>query len=272
MGRTRGVMGVLASILAVGALTAAGASASGPHWVYCGKAVPKNTGAYTDKACSAESPTHEGKYELLDGIGKGKGFKGKTEGGFVLHGVVPPGEIPLQCEKASISGSYVAPNNLANVHIIMSKCEYNIHEDVACSMTSTPLSGELGWINQAKGEAGIKLTSEAEPETGLIGEVQGCLKGVKQRWRGSAIGRWGPLNQVTKESTFAFTAFPFPDEANKRFDERSNPPAFEGEEGTHILRSEVNGPESGSEWTTAGGNAGAFDGQFHVKGEALMVR
>ena len=72
--------------------------------------------------------------------------------------------------------------------------------------------------------------------------------------------------------TFAFTAQPFPDEANHRFDEKSNPLAFEGEEGIHILRSEVNGPESGFEWTTAGGNAGALDGNFHVKGEALMVR
>jgi hypothetical protein len=268
----RAAIPALLSVIALVAMSAGSASASGPVWAYCGKAVPKKTGTYTDKACSVESPGHEGKYELLNGIGKGKGFKGKTEGGFVLHGVVPQGEIPLQCEKASISGSYVAPDKVAGVHINLSKCEYNVHEDVACSMSSTPLSGELGWINQAKGEAGIKLTSEAEPETGLIGEVQGCLKGVKQRWRGSAIGGWGPLNQVTKESTFAFTAFPFPDEANKRFDERSNPPAFEGEEGTHILRSEVNGPGSGFEWTTEGGNAGAFDGQFHVKGEALMVR
>jgi hypothetical protein len=262
---------MLAGVLVLGALTAAGASASGPVWAYCGKTVPKNTGLYTDKSCSIESPGLEGKYELLNGIGKGKGFKGKAEGGLRLDGVVPPGELPLQCEKASISGHYVAPNKVAGVHISVSKCEYNVSEDVTCSMTTTSLAGELGWINQAKGEAGIKLTSEAEPEAGLIGEVQGCVKGAKQRWRGTAIGRWGPLNQITKESTFAFTAFPFPDEANHRFDEKSNPPAFEGEEGVHILRTEVNDPENGFEWSTEGGNAGALDGSLHIKGEALMV-
>jgi hypothetical protein len=42
------------------ALVPAGASASAPGWVYCGKARPKHTGAYTDKACSVESATHEG--------------------------------------------------------------------------------------------------------------------------------------------------------------------------------------------------------------------
>jgi hypothetical protein len=270
MGRLRGVLVVLASMLVLGALTAASASASGPVWAYCGKAVPKNTGAYTDKSCSIESPGHEGKFELLNGIGKGKGFKAKAEGAR-LDGVAPPGGFELQCPKASISGQYVAPNKVAGVHITMSKCEYNVSEGVTCTMSTTALSGELGWIDQAKGEAGVMLTSEAEPESGLITEIQGCLVGVKQRWRGAAIGRWGPLNVITKESTLDYVAQQFPDEANKRFDELSNPPAFEGEEGIHILRSELNDPENGFEWSTARGNAGALEAVFHIKGEALMV-
>src|SRR5262249_13848174 len=151
MGRLRGALLVMASMLVLGALTAASASASGPVWAYCGKAVPKNTGKYTDKSCSIESPSHGGKYELIDGIGKGKGLKGKAEGGMTLYGVVHPGEFNLRCEKASISGSYVAPNRVTGVHITMSKCEYNVNEDVACTVSTTPLSGELGWINQGKG-------------------------------------------------------------------------------------------------------------------------
>jgi hypothetical protein len=263
---------VLASMLVLGALTAASASASGPVWAYCGKTVPRNTGAYTDKACSIESPSHEGKWELIDGIGKGKGFKGKLPfGDFRIDGMIPPGELNLKCKKASISGHPVAPNKVAGVHISGSKCEYNISATDTCSFSTTSLSGELGWLSQGKGEAGIKLTSEAEPETGLITEVQtSCVPEAKQRWRGTAIGAWGPVGQLTKEPTLAYTARLFREEGNPR-DMVSNPTAFEGEEGIHILRSEVNDPENGFEWSTEGGNAGAFEGFFQLKGEALMI-
>ena len=274
MGRMRGAFAVLASMLMLGALTAASASASGPVWAYCGKTVPKNTGAYTDKSCSIESPSHEGKYELIDGIGKGKPFKGKSEGGIRLYGVVAQGEFNMDCERGGkISGSFVAPNKVSGVVISMSRCRTNVSGDAkACGLVTVPLAGELGWIDQAKGEAGLKLTSEAEPEAGLIGEAAGCVPEVKSRWRGSAIASWGPVGQISKESMLAFHAQAFFEEANPRFDEKSNPPAFEGEEGIHILRSEINGPGTGFEWViTPRGNAAALEGTFADKGEALMV-
>ena len=261
-------------ILALGGGIPAGASASGPVWAYCGKTVPKNTGAYTEKSCSIESPSHEGKYELIDGIGKGKPFKGKAEGEIRLYGVVAEGEFNMECGRGGkIAGRFVAPNKVAGVVISMSKCATNISEESnSCGLVTAPLTGELGWIDQAKGEAGLKLTSEAAPEAGLIGEAAGCVPGAKSRWRGSAIASWGPLGQISKESTLAFNAHAFFEEANPRFDEHSNPPAFEGEEGIHILRSEINSPETGFEWEpTPGGNAAALEGTFHDKGEALMV-
>jgi hypothetical protein len=271
MGRLRGVLVVLASMLVLGALAAAGASASGPHWVYCGKAVPKNTGAYTDKACSVESPGHEGKYELLDGIGKGKGFKGKAESDPFLRGMIPPGEIWVRCDKASIAGRYVAPNKVARVHLTMSKCRYNISTTSTCAFSTTAMSGELGWINQAKGEAGIKLTSEAEPETGLIGEVQNsCLPEVKQRVHGTMIGAWSPVGLLTKEPTLAFSTAGYVEEEGRKW--QTNRPAFEGEEGVHVLRNEFNGPETGGEWVPPGGSPGGLDGRFPLKGEALMAQ
>jgi hypothetical protein len=262
----------IAGVLAIAALTAAAsAPASGPVWAYCGKAIPKTVGAYTDKACSVESPSHEGKYELTDGIGKGKGFKGKV-GGNELHGVNDPsGEFNMSCLRGSISGHFVAPDKLAGVVISLSKCETNVSDErKTCGLVTEPLSGELGWLDEAKGEAGVKLTSEAEPEAGLTGEEGVCVPEVRRRWRGSMIGRWGPVGKVAKESTFTFTAQPFFEEDKPRYDETSNPPAFEGEEGIHILRSEVEGPLSNFEWTSAG-NPGALEGAFAVKGEALMV-
>ena len=184
--------------------------------------------------------------------------------------MITPGEVNLKCKKASISGHPVAPNKVAGVHISGSKCEYNISATDTCSFSTTSLSGELGWINQAKGEAGIKLTSESEPETGLITEVQNsCLPEGKQRLRGSVIGAWSPVGQLTKEPSLAFTTAGWVEEESRIW--QTNRPAFEGEEGMHILRSEFNDPENGFEWSPPGGSPAGLEGFFPLKGEALMV-
>lgn len=272
--RATGIGLAVLGVLALGAVIPAGASASGPVWAYCAKAIPKHTGAYADKSCSTAATGHEGGFELVDGIGKGKPFKGKAEGEIRLYGVVAEGEFNMECGRgAKIAGRFVAPNKVSGVVISTSKCRTNISEEAkACGLVTVPLAGELGWIDQAKGEAGLKLTSEAEPEVGVIAEAAGCVAEAKTRWRGSAIARWGPVGQISKESTLVFHAQAFFEEANPRFDEKSNPPALEGEEGIHILRSEVNSSETGSEWIpTPGGNAAALDGAFADKGEALMV-
>src|SRR4051794_19512929 len=107
-------------VLALGALSTASASASGPVWAYCGKAVPKNTGKYTDKACSMESATNEGKYEVLDGIGKGKAFKGSSES-LEFRQVNEKYTFLFKCEKNKISGHVLAPDKVAGVVITMSK-------------------------------------------------------------------------------------------------------------------------------------------------------
>ncbi|MGO9489372.1 MAG: hypothetical protein ACLQBB_10140 [Solirubrobacteraceae bacterium] len=264
-----------AAIVALALGLPAPAGAAGPVWAYCAKASPKDTGAFSDKTCATAAAGHEGKYELVDGIGKGKPFKGSAGspfGGITIHGVVPPGEFNMYCNSGRITGRPVAPNRVAGLVISLSKCHTNISPEVkTCVFVSAPLSGELGWIDQAKDEAGLKLTSEAEPESGLMAEAAGCLAEVKTRWRGSAIGTWGPVGMISREPTLDYVAQQYLGEP-PRYDQDSNPPAFEGEEGVHILRSEINSPESGFEWSTAGGNAAALDGTFRIKGEALMVR
>jgi hypothetical protein len=171
MGRIGNAVIGMAVVLAVGAAAPVGASASSaPVWAYCAKAIPRSTGAYTDKSCTAAAPGHAGGYQLLDGIGKGKGFKGKTEGLFRIYGVVPPGEFKMECQAGKISGNVLAPNKVTGVVISLSKCRTNISDEVkSCVLITSPLAGELGWIDKAKGEAGLKLTSQAEPETGLVG-------------------------------------------------------------------------------------------------------
>ena len=50
-----------------------------PAWYECAKTIKsegKYTGKYSNKTCT--EGTNEGKYELQAGIGKAKGFKGKS--------------------------------------------------------------------------------------------------------------------------------------------------------------------------------------------------
>ena len=190
--------------LVVGMLAASGASASGPVWAYCAKATPKNTGVYSDKACTTAAPGHTGKYELLNGIGKGKAFKGTNglNGGvdflWQVPGIVT---IAVGCQESKISGRFLAPNRLADVVITMAKCgaaPFMEQKTETCSASTQPLSGELGWIDQAKGEAGVKLTSEAAPE-GLFADFSSCFDELKVRARGSLIVAWGLVGVITKE-------------------------------------------------------------------------
>jgi len=82
LARTIG-LSVMACLL-LGAALSAAASAAEPALYECHKTVKnaekKYEAGYNDKLCSEKNPTHEGKYELQEGIGKGKKFKGKGGG------------------------------------------------------------------------------------------------------------------------------------------------------------------------------------------------
>jgi hypothetical protein len=261
--------GILAA-LALGVVVPAGASASGPVWAYCAKASPKNSGAFTDKSCSTEAGTHEGKYELLDGIGKGKGFKGGTKSEVrMLWNDRGHGEFTLECQRVAVTGTPQTPNRITDVMMSFSHCRTNASEEAKrCTAHIGPLAGELGWISA--GEAGIELTSETEPG-GILGEAQGCLPEVKERWRGSVIGRWMPPVAGGHESTLAF-------EAGGSFIEgldfvyANTPTAFEGEEAEHVLVQELFSPETHEGWWDDGVPSSALRATFVEKGEPLHIR
>lgn len=260
-------------MLALGALSAAGASASGPVWAYCGKAVPKNMGAYTDKACSIGSPGQEGKYELLDGIGKGKAFKGTGES-VEFRQVNEKYTFEIFCEKDKISGRALAPDKVAGVVISMSHCRTSPYDaEKGCAVRTVPLSGHLGWIDQAKGEAGLELTSEAQPETGIFSNIAGCFfPHLDLRISGAVIAKWGPTGVVTKETTLSTFYGSTPHEYAEKAscDNVENIPAsFEGEEASHLLTGEMVGLgpvacEGAALWVPP-------SSPFHITGEALMV-
>jgi hypothetical protein len=270
----RTAVAALAGALVLVALTAASASASGPVWVSCSKAVPKNSGAFTDKACSMESPSHEGSYELVEGIGKGKPFKGTAED-VEFEQLNEKFDFIIRCTKDKISGRYVAPDKVAGVVISMKRCMVQ-PEDVekGCEVHTAPLTGRLGWIDQAKGEAGLELTSESEPETGVFTNITGCFEPhVTLTISGSVIVHLGPTGVLTKERTVSAVAGGTERVTKEgHCDNRENAPtAFEEEEASHVLVGEIPGLSP----VVCNGAILSILPSFPMrieKGEALMIR
>lgn len=258
-----------------GVSSVAMASGTQPSWHYCGKATPKNTGAYSDKSCSLAGEAGKGAYELFAGVGKDKAFKGKDGFGRQMLIVVPhKAELHLECAKGQLTGVPVAPSGVKGVVIAYSKCEMldsPCHSEGAKKGTvhTEPLSGELGWLNESKGLAGVSLSNEASPGSGYIvrfscefnpGEVAGF------RSFGAVIGEIPTTGAISKEFQLEYNTGEYLGELN----EPTNPPEFE-ERFVGTLQSEVNGPETGFEWGPAGGLRGGLERGFAVKGEALSI-
>jgi hypothetical protein len=118
MQRIRTVGLCLVAIVAMSMLVAANASAEGPEYRTCIKANPKNTGHYSDKACSAEEPQGKGTYERgAWNQGKGAAFKGKNSGTArntivnPITGEGSPGKIEAttECANEKLLGQVTGP-------------------------------------------------------------------------------------------------------------------------------------------------------------------
>lgn len=276
------ILGVaLAAVFALAAITATAASAK-PTWKACEKTAKneekKYTGQYTDKLCSVsatEAEIAEGKhnkYELVEGIGKGKGFKGKGEEA-VLHNVIPgKGDITVVCKSFKDSGNVVAPSGVVNVKSefkgcksLGSPCKSGTKKE---TITTETLAGELGYLNKAHTAAGESLTNQAEPGVGYLAQFE-CEGLAKVRVHGAVIGSLSPFGAVSKTST---TQFAVAEYGIGQPESLSNPPAFEeGEEPVGVLLTELNGPETGNTWQPEGGLVSGQEGTANNKGEALEV-
>jgi hypothetical protein len=262
--------------------SAVSAASTSPRWFYCGTAVPKNTGAFADKACSVpSSPTGTGKYELLEGIGKGKNIKLKGTG-LEEFTKTPPSitcptqfdqcEILVVCEAMKATGRPVAPGGLADVVLSFSKCK---DEGSPCQsggrkgvITTEPLAGKLGWLEGS--HVGIDLTSEAEPGTGVIARYR-CTEVAEFTLVGSVIGlQTGDTEGVSTELGWRWTIGPYLGEVEfapgHKYTPLINAPSFvEGPDDYLSLRAEKEGNPLGE---LPSGLVGEATG----KGEALEVR
>jgi hypothetical protein len=261
----------LAAVFAFAAFTAAAASAT-PTWKACVKSV-KGKGEYTDKTCATPAGG-TGSYNLVEGIGKGKGFKGKG-GKATLHNVIPEkGDIKVECASFKDSGSIAVPNKVTNVVAEFKKCK---SLGAPCKSEGAPketikthkMTGGLGWLNKAGNKAGESLTSEETPNTGYLAEFE-CEGLAKVRVFGAVIGEIGPVGVVSKESTSTFAVGEYVGEPKPGYKPLTNPPAFE-EGPVGVLRTELNGPETGNTWQPPGGLPSGQEGVAVNKGEALMI-
>jgi hypothetical protein len=270
----------LVAVFAFAAVMASGASAVKPTWKVCAKTeknpeTKKYTHQYNDKLCSEKNEAGEGKYELENGIGKAKPFKGKG-GVAILHNVIPgKGDITVECQQFKDTGEVVAPSGVVNVKSEFKKCK---SLGFPCKtvgpgektevITTNALAGELGWMDKAHTVAGESLTSQAEPGSGYLAEFE-CEGVAKVRVHGAVIGETSPAHAVTKEETATFAVAEYGIGQEKSL---SNPPAFEeGAEPVGVLLTELNGPETGNTWQPEGGLVSGQQAVAVNKGERLEI-
>jgi hypothetical protein len=264
-------IGVLACVAAVAALVgSATASAAGPNWLECRKA----TGGTLEKGCNAEGG--KGGYEAAVGVGKGKMFKGKGTNA-VLHTVLPvEGDVRVDCSTIKDSGIPVAPNRVRDVVLQLGKCK---SLGSPCQneggkkevITSSPLSGYLGWMDKAHTKPGLELTSEAEPYVGYTAEFE-CTSLTKVRVHGVDIGEIVTEGRFSKLSTSIYTVGPYLGEVSPGYTPLVNEPAFEeGAEPVGVLMTELNGGETGGVWAPEGGLPSGIEETVLLKGEYLNI-
>lgn len=179
-----------------------------PVWATCAKV--KGTGKYKNKTCSESEPLGKGNYELVEGVGKGKAFKGKTVKGEVtkLDVKVPEGNFPIECASGKDAGTPVAPNLEEKVTATYSKCSFleKVCETKGAKkgeIKVTGLKGELGYIEEgASPKVGVVLKGEAGA---IISEFTCEESAVRAKIEGEVIDEEaGQVNTVSKESDALF--------------------------------------------------------------------
>jgi len=190
--------------------TADGASASTPAWYVCAKAVNSGSGDYTAKTCTEASKVASGgKYELREGLGKGKAFKGKG-GGAALEAKTLTGTEKVDCASTKSLGTPALPALESGVTITFKKCRTLGGE--ACSSSGksgeiviSGLEGSLYVIRESPLSVGIKLESEAHPgPEGLL--VAFSCEGLEASIKGSLDAvQTEDINAVSKSFEDAFS-------------------------------------------------------------------
>jgi hypothetical protein len=208
--------GVCVAVLVLVASTAGSASATVPTWFECHKAAKSAKsyiGSYDGKLCEEASEVDgTGKYELLEGVGKAKAFKGKG-GQAVLHVTTSLGDNTVQCTSSRDTGKPALPNLETGVVITYKGCTMlgskrcNSAGASAGEVAVAALKGELVLAEESPNSAvELKLESAAHPGPG--GEMaQFSCEGLQATITGELVGtRSQDINVVDRESEISYAA------------------------------------------------------------------
>jgi hypothetical protein len=217
-------------LLALGSLAAvaaASAVAAEPAIYECGKAKKETvkyivngkeksksvyTGRYTEKKCVTLAPAGkyraegkpEGKYELQEGIGKGKPFKGAGKGA----NLNAAGIGGVSCTGSSDTGKFTSPTSAGEIVAKFKGCEFNglkcTNTAVLGEIVTNPLVGGIGYI-AGKGTKTPTVGTDLKPESGEVLAEFHC-QNVNFAVTGSVIGEILPVNKFTKVATFVFAS------------------------------------------------------------------
>lgn len=282
MTRIRMIGVCLLAACALASVAASAASAAAPEWYSCAKAAVKDTGKYSDKLCTTLAPESKGGYELVAGVGKGKGFKGKG-GESVLNNVIPgKGDQKVLCASSKSSGTPV-PGGVTGVKVIFSKCKSLGNPCSSGTKKETietaTLAGTIGYINEAEHVIGVRLSNQAEPG-GVNAEFE-CTGLAKVRIHGWAIGvQSGDFEKISKETKTTFTVGPWLGSLNPLNGEPDpgsgytplvNVTNLEGGP-ISVLKTQFNNTETEGKWEPENGLPSGQEGSSTNKGEALEIR
>jgi hypothetical protein len=208
----RMTIGVCVALMAVfAAISVASASAAEPALYECAK-LKKNSktkkyeGKY-EKGCEKTNAKGEGKYEIKEGIGKGKAFKGKSKG----SNLEVRGFGGITCTSSTDTGKFTSPTTGDDIVATFKGCQFNGKKcesgATAGEIVTNKLSGGVGYLE--KGAKPPKVGVDIKAETGEVLAAMQCSLSISHREQefeviGSVIAEVTPLNKFTKEATFNF--------------------------------------------------------------------
>jgi len=189
------------AFLASGAVAAVAAEANAPTWYECRKVA----GGRVDKGCLTEGGA--GGYEVIEGVGNGKPFRGKGKEVQILLDVVAANVV---CNSAKSEGFYTAAGE-RKVSFAFSGCKvFGFREPCTSAGARTgeikinPLEGRLGIISAVGPKVGVELT----PEGGTSFTKFSCgLFGAVAITGGVIEEITGDISKFSKQATGLFESY-----------------------------------------------------------------
>jgi hypothetical protein len=197
--------------LAVCAVATATAQAAEPALFEC-HLLKENTktkafeGKYV-KGCKVEATEKQiteklNKYEIEEGAGKGKVFKGKSKGA----NLEVKGVGGVSCTSSTDTGKFTGPKAASDIVVVFKGCELAHHKcdntAIAGEIKTNPLKAEIGYVEGGKAahEVGAALSAEA----GTFEAEFTCAE-LTLRVSGAVVGLvTSPKNAFTKEAKLLF--------------------------------------------------------------------